>query len=475
MIDKKAANRLAIKNMRKSITAKLWPILFLMLFIPVGCSDSNQVTLRKFPYPYKAALAICSDIDETESIEEFLTIQEFLSGSGETEIGPGLGLEIGNSLWFYNQSLHGTGTDTDKLMETSQTFRDNPDSGISLFIGMSDSLNPYADCLTELIRLGYIDALHSYGHFDKSGFSRHLAERAIAFLRQKSLTVDVFINHGGRENRNNLGDASWFEGDNKESGNYHADITTKAGIKFLWRGHLTHCVGQDGELTFLNRARLIYEAIQDIFFAAQDFPHNNRLVNIFDLDDGQKLFEFVRFINPWGKYSTADEEFIGFQLGPDVIDQLIENRGNLIFYTHLGSNKTGPVLHRKTVEALRYIKEKNRQGDLLVTTTSRLLNYNIHHRYLFWHSQSKADSLIIRIDSIANPVEGSYVPESCDLAGITFYVPDDRLIAIQINGLQLEFIVNRRDERGKSSVTIPWAPLPTVDSLFRICREASSF
>ena len=36
------------------------------------------VNLRRFPYPYKAGLAICSDIDGTTTLDRFLGIQEFL-------------------------------------------------------------------------------------------------------------------------------------------------------------------------------------------------------------------------------------------------------------------------------------------------------------------------------------------------------------------------------------------------------------
>ena len=37
----------------------------------------GEIGKRKFPYPYKAALTIASDIDGTENIEELLELQEF--------------------------------------------------------------------------------------------------------------------------------------------------------------------------------------------------------------------------------------------------------------------------------------------------------------------------------------------------------------------------------------------------------------
>jgi hypothetical protein len=44
---------------------------------PLGARPA--VSLRPFPYPYAAALAICSDIDETTTLEQFLEAQRFLT------------------------------------------------------------------------------------------------------------------------------------------------------------------------------------------------------------------------------------------------------------------------------------------------------------------------------------------------------------------------------------------------------------
>ena len=50
------------------------------------------ISQRKIPYPYKAALAICNDIDNTNTLQEFLTIQEFLNTKNQTVMGEGIGL-----------------------------------------------------------------------------------------------------------------------------------------------------------------------------------------------------------------------------------------------------------------------------------------------------------------------------------------------------------------------------------------------
>ena len=57
---------------------------------------ARQVALRKYPYPFKAALAISNDADGM-SWAAFKDWRDFVNGSGETEYGTGLGLEVGDS------------------------------------------------------------------------------------------------------------------------------------------------------------------------------------------------------------------------------------------------------------------------------------------------------------------------------------------------------------------------------------------
>src|SRR3990170_7384841 len=65
-------------------------------------NTKSSIFLRKFPYPYKAALAIASDIDSTSTLEKFLEIQEFLNTKNITNMGEGVGLDIGNSFFMFH-------------------------------------------------------------------------------------------------------------------------------------------------------------------------------------------------------------------------------------------------------------------------------------------------------------------------------------------------------------------------------------
>ena len=348
--------------------------IFVILAILIeGCGKGGDVCLRKFPYPYEAVLAICSDLDDTDSIEKFLSIQEFLGSTKKTPFGTGLGLEVGNSFWFYNQYNQLLKDSSKNTTYINSIYSGIPDRGISLFDGTSDTLSPYAGVMLKLIRAGYIDCLHSYGEFAEGGFRRDLAVRAVDFVKSESLSVDVYINHGGAGNNDNIGPPSHFRGDNPSAIEYHTDLTVPLGIKYLWRGQVTHCIGQDADFSLVNFAKMVYEYFQDLLNTEIGYPHDNSLVHIHTLDDGQKMFEFIRYINPLGKYPLARQEYMQYQLGPEVIDELIGRKGYLIFYTHLGANKHQPYLSSHALDVLRYIKKKNDEAKLLVTTTTKLL------------------------------------------------------------------------------------------------------
>src|SRR6267154_4889527 len=61
---------------------------------------STRVKSRRFPYPFSAALAICSDLDETPDADTYFELMRFLNTTDDTSMGPGVGLEVGNSIYF---------------------------------------------------------------------------------------------------------------------------------------------------------------------------------------------------------------------------------------------------------------------------------------------------------------------------------------------------------------------------------------
>ena len=61
---------------------------------------ARAAPLRWLPYPYGAMVAICSDLDGTPDRNAYWQIMRFLNTAENTAMGPGVNLEVGNSIYF---------------------------------------------------------------------------------------------------------------------------------------------------------------------------------------------------------------------------------------------------------------------------------------------------------------------------------------------------------------------------------------
>ena len=407
--------------------------------------NTSEISLRKFPYPYRAAISINSDIDYTGTVEEFLEIHKFLNTNELTSMGEGLGLELGNSFLFY----------------------EIPDHTISYFEKNSE-ISKNISCL---INSGYIDTMHSYGK--KTDFERDDAIDALKELRNKK-KITVWVDH--TISKDNLGDdVTYGLGDHPGSKEYHADITLKYGIRFVWLGRVTMVAGQTVPITIgtftsiFDRNKLMSSIINILKEFTKNFistfgnkkyqiHRNNELVRISELDDKQNVYEFVRFDNYWAGVGTgADSKKLSYVISNKTLNHLKQNGGYMIVYTHLGKNSDcSQYICKNTQEALRNLSNEYREGNIFVTTTSKLLNYYVNHKYLKWSYEIKEGVTNIYIHNISDPIFGIFVPTVNELEGITFYVKDVRSACIFINKKKiLNVQLNPKDHTGRESITIP--------------------
>jgi len=407
----------------------------------------KEVALRKFPYPYKAAMTICSDIDGTATKEEFLEIQKFLNSKEMDNMGKGLGLEIGNSFFMYS------------------------DNSFSYFGDSNNGPSSGAETIRKFIKAGLIDCLHSYG--DKADFCRKDAVRALEELSKYGCKVDIWVDHG-RAVSNFGKDVTFGLGDVVSSDTYHADLTIAYGVKFVWLGKVTCIIGQSTPIT-ITTFTSIYDPdhpVHSLINMGKDFSKNilavfgnkkyamhkkNELVRITKLDDGQRVYEFMRFNNYWsGLRRTATCRRLAYVISKRTLKRLKKVGGYMIVYTHLGKNSDcSQVIAEETQITLRNLASEFERGNIYVTTTSRLLNYYLNHKYLNWLYETRKDEIIITIFSVEDPVFGSFVPTTKDLHGVTFYVPDKHKARIYINDREIVNIQrNSPDYRQRESVTI---------------------
>lgn len=390
--------------------------------------------LRAFPYPYKAALSICSDIDHTDTWEQFEKIHFFLSEE--------IGLKYSTCFFPFD----------DKQRFSFYSKRDLDKSVIIKYI-----------------QLGIIDAIHSYG--EKADFKRKDAEATLTELVRNDCHLDVWIDHA-----NSISNLSKFRmsgrGDLPGSAEYHFDLTKNYGIKFIWTERLTNIVGQGVPLSLsqfkciysrkqpfhsmLNMLKTIIKIILNLLNSKKyDYFVKNELVKISKLKDDEKVFEFIRFYNQNNKSLEGDSfEDLHFSINSRVLQFLKEVGGYSIVYTHLGKNfnlKTEEG--NKTMQALKELKKESESGNIYIESTSKLLNYYILTKYLNWSYEIIDGIHNIYIKKIDDPVFGEYYPKLSELKDITFYVPGDARLFIRDREIK-SIRKNSKDHKGQESVTI---------------------
>jgi hypothetical protein len=285
----------------------------------------------------------------------------FLNTTEETAMGPGVGLEIGNTLYFDmapGQLSYWNASEADR-----EKFR-------------------------ALIRSGHIDCLHSYGDL---ATTRAHAGRALDELVKYNCRIPVWIDHA--QAATNFG-ADIMQGHGDEPGHpaYHADLTLSYSIRHVWRGRITSVIGQDRPFSLRGIAdfrhpvksaeTLAKEAAKQILARRghpKYGPHaGNPLVVPGRLRDGQPIREFIRSNPSWGGVSCHDRgDEIHHVLTPRFLDRLATRGGPCILYTHLGKLERGEFTHRfqpSVVRAFRLLAGYHHSGKIEVISTARLLD-----------------------------------------------------------------------------------------------------
>ncbi len=128
----------------------------------------------------------------------------------------------------------------------------------------------------------------------------------------------------------------------------------------------------------------------------------------------------------------------------------------MIVYTHLGMHpEDSEIFQIATQKAFRNLEDEYRSGEILVTRTSRLLEYCLQQKYLNWSYHQGAAGIRIIIKNVQDPVFGPFVPSINQLFGLTFYVPENVDVQIFLENQKIDQVQhNLPDHTGRPSVTI---------------------
>jgi hypothetical protein len=379
--------------------------------------------IRDFPYPYSAMLALCSDIDGTTP-REFEDYHRFLNTKEQTAMGEGLGLDIADSFWMFMSS------DIDHIADRDGNGNE---AVMTWFHGTSDDVKD-AELIADYFNRGWIDSIHSWGDFSRKDeneylFTRDMAVRAAAALRERHIFPSVWINHGNAANAQNLEAddlQTYRRGADPDSDMYHADITIPLGIRFVWFSDYDENFGR-----------------RDVLYPAT-------------LADGQTLWGFRRYTPDWSVYG------IGSQLTEENLNALVENGLPVVVAQHFGGTAYYQPFLAEACGALRRLSGYHNRGEILVARTSRLLEYlRVRDHIVFGTSGTTID--ITAIDDPQLGYDGS--PGLDSLRGITFYVDSKNNAQLSVNGVLVpeDFIVRAVDKAGRDTVGISWFEDGTSD------------
>lgn len=416
-------------------------------------ASAQPVKIRPFPYPYKAGLAICNDLDGIISFEELKAIHDVLNGRGVTPCGPGLGLEVGDSLHFY--SVHPEQDDT-----------------LSYFERTSNRRSAYAEALREGMAAGLLDTLHAWGNFSqKGGFTRKHAERALEELGRYNLCLHVWTNHGDIHNFQNLGRSdslgdlptvSSARGDRSRVLEYHSDLARQAGIRYVWVKELTEVAGQERPLDpadWLGSGVALGRDMLKGFLipsggsgSSQPLQLTNSLLKPVILRDGSTVYELLRY----GSFDKGGSDYLPELLSPKILRRLVEVGGAMLLYTHLGKGRSSPEkpFSAEAYQALSRLAYRARDGDIWVTTPSRLCNYvELRQRLKLQVVNSQGSAVITgrftELSDLQDP----------DISGLTLYWPQAQSCKLHIDDRRIQLTQNPPDHTGKVSFAVPLQPL----------------
>lgn len=399
---------------------------------------TRRVSIRKYPYPYRAALSVATDACHMVA-SRFDEVKSFAAG---------LGLPISGSFLCYS-------------LEPATVE----------FAALRGSNGSETEEALKRLKDGSIDTLHSYGNFNgRGGFTRALAVDAVERLAREGIRVRVWTNHGDRFNTQNLLHDS-AGGDVPGSSSYHADLLARLGVRFVWNYELTHVPGQDRSLSrteyyrtargkkALWRIPLIPAAIaadilpefevvtNQISRRANVQPYcGNDLVRRQQLRDGQWVYVFRRY----GDWKVDRLNDLSKLLNPAALSRLREKGGCSIIYTHFGKGEFGSP----AADAFRRLKCAEASGHVWVPQASKLLEYVSMRRTLRWSVEVRGRQLKIRIGSPRCSVLGERLPAPEELSDLTFYVPDGFVIEVQVGDISVAVRENPPDHSGKRSVTL---------------------
>jgi SAM-dependent methyltransferase len=362
------------------------------------------VSLRRFPAPYTAMLAIANDIDGV-SVTAFRELHRFLNTRGQTSMGRGVGLDVADSMWFFGP---------DALTSELSQF--------AYYLDLSgERRSPFAEELMHYARVGWIDTLHGVGNFSRVAdpalrFRRRHAELAASALAAEGIRLPVWSNHGDAYNIQNIGPRDYMAGDRPGHPAYHSDLVRDGGAEFFWSAE---------EPAGFGAATLLAPLELRDGSRVWGFPRHCYASYEDALQHGMRPVAAEQMRTQRVRAVLWHPQLLHVQLSEERLRELAATRSLAIVAQHLCPPGRPLIrLGGPAVDALRRLAGSQARGEILVARTERLLAYNRARDHVRCEVSRREGTTIIDIQSIDDPVLGPFTPEIDHVRGLTFYLED---------------------------------------------------
>jgi hypothetical protein len=388
-----------------------------------------------YPPPYKRMLALNSDVEFTTWSAQL----ELLRLVGER------GLETAFSYWLFSDPTY--------------TWR---------LVGENGEWSKEAPVALQLARQGIFDTLHSFGgasHIGGIAFDREDIRQGYARLTGEGVATKVYSNHGTDKDVQNIGGVwapprvppidfrNYWAGDLNDHASYHLDLTLGYGMRFFW----------------LDIDRIRHRA----WFEPSVDTGDADLFTTQISRDGSPILRFKRTDfneTPWPTTLAA-------QLNRALDDP---SSGYCVVYNHFGFMRTAddrpvpnpsPFFDEPGYAAIARLMDAQKAGDVLVTTTSRLLNFALMQTLKPWKIEQTESAILVEF-SETNAIGAVPIKLGWDeLMGFAIAIDDAAPpVELRLGGER------RRAQLwtigGQTYAGIPWAPLKIMDALDDALRTA---
>ncbi len=407
---------------------------------------SHQVELRPFPYPFRAALAICSDIDLCDR-SLFMKIHEFLNGNlglpvSDSFFGCGMGLA---QLALLNDKGTGPGKDAEFIIQ-------------GLHAGLFDSIHTWADLNRKQV---------------PGSALRRMAMRVVELLLGNDITVKVWINHGAPCNTQNLMSRLYphYGGDVAESEYYSADLCRLLGIRYVCPEDIVtwplseHRIGRICGPVLQHLVRNCVKRMVGRSYAVRRAAGLTHLSVPTRLRDGGMMYTVSRY-NPGPRKARhmPTRHTLQYSLGRNVLDRLVACGGYGVVYTHLGipHPKGEQLFPPEEMKALRMLSKAYHEGVVWVCPTAKLLRYNTIRRGMKWRVLTDDDGETIEIIGCRN-AGGDIVPmKPEDCSGISFITGSQQRTKLLLHGKLIRTDECEMPGLKRKHVSVPIDPAPTL-------------